>query len=153
MPTPDISCFLITVGPYQLDLPSLHTGPEGSDFRCLLGKMYFQVFLQGHRSPASFTWPNLFIVCTFVSVTPLFVCLIWFFTSQSTIFKLCRDGSSWVEPVLSKDKCVLLKDTTQWRRWGSNPYHWAAPITPLYFYKPSRCCFFARVKVCRKTSA
>ena len=25
----------------------------------------------------------------------------------------CRDGSSWVEPVLSMDKCVLLKDTTQ----------------------------------------
>ena len=23
---------------------------------------------------------------------------------------LNRDGSSWVEPVLSKDKCVLLKD-------------------------------------------
>ena len=36
-------------------------------------------------------------------------------------FQLCRDGSSWVEPVLSKDKCVLLKGTTQWRRWGSNP--------------------------------
>ena len=32
-------------------------------------------------------------------------------TSQSTIFQLCRDGSSWVEPVLSKDKYVLLKDT------------------------------------------
>ena len=30
----------------------------------------------------------------------------------STIFQLCQDGSSWVEPVLSKDKCVLLKDTT-----------------------------------------
>ena len=30
--------------------------------------------------------------------------------SQSTIFQLCRDGSSWVVPVLSKDKCVLLKD-------------------------------------------
>ena len=29
---------------------------------------------------------------------------------QSTIFQLNRDGSSWVEPVLSKDKCVLLKD-------------------------------------------
>ena len=28
-------------------------------------------------------------------------------------FQLCQDGSSWVEPVLSKDKCVLLKDTTQ----------------------------------------
>ena len=29
--------------------------------------------------------------------------LIWLFTSQSTIFQLCRDGSSWVEPVLGKD--------------------------------------------------
>ena len=29
---------------------------------------------------------------------------------QSTIFHLNRDGSSWVEPVLSKDKCVLFKD-------------------------------------------
>ena len=51
-----------------------------------------------------------------------FVYLIWFFTSQSTIFQLCWDRSSWVEPVLSKDKCVLLKDTTQWRRWGLNPW-------------------------------
>ena len=40
-------------------------------------------------------------------------CLIWSLTSQSTIFQLCRDRSSWVEAVLSKDKCVLLKDTTQ----------------------------------------
>ena len=28
----------------------------------------------------------------------------------STIFQLNRDGASWVEPVLSNDKCVLLKD-------------------------------------------
>ena len=28
----------------------------------------------------------------------------------STIFQLNRVGSSWVEPVLSLDKCVLLKD-------------------------------------------
>ena len=28
----------------------------------------------------------------------------------STIFQLYRDGPSWVEPVLSWDKCVLLKD-------------------------------------------
>ena len=28
----------------------------------------------------------------------------------STIFQLNSDGSSWVEPVLSLDKCVLLKD-------------------------------------------
>ena len=39
----------------------------------------------------------------------------------STIFQLCRDRSSWVEPALSLDQCVLLKDTSQWRRWGSNP--------------------------------
>ena len=31
-------------------------------------------------------------------------------------FHLCGDGSSRVETVLSKDKCVLLKDTTQCRR-------------------------------------
>ena len=47
--------------------------------------------------------------------------LIWFFTSQPTIFQLCPDGSSLVKPVLSKEKCVLLKDTTHWRRWGLNP--------------------------------
>ena len=28
----------------------------------------------------------------------------------STVFQLNREGSSWVEPVLSWDKCVLLKD-------------------------------------------
>ena len=28
----------------------------------------------------------------------------------STIFQLNRDGTPWVEPVLSYDKCVLLKD-------------------------------------------
>ena len=28
----------------------------------------------------------------------------------STIFQFNRDGSSWVEPVLSLDKCALLKD-------------------------------------------
>ena len=28
----------------------------------------------------------------------------------STIFQLNMDGSSWLKPVLSYDKCVLLKD-------------------------------------------
>ena len=37
---------------------------------------------------------------------------------QSTMFQVCRDWSSWVEPVLSKDKCVLLKDTTQYSDAG-----------------------------------
>ena len=39
-------------------------------------------------------------------------CMIWLFTSQSIILQLYRDGSSWVEPVLSKDWCFLRKDTT-----------------------------------------
>ena len=35
-----------------------------------------------------------------------------FFTTQSTVFQLCWDGPSCIEPVLSKDlMCVLLKDT------------------------------------------
>ena len=37
---------------------------------------------------------------------------------SSAIFQLYRDGSSWVEPVQSLS---LLKDTTQWRQWCSNP--------------------------------
>ena len=64
-----------------------------------------------------YTWLSMLVS---LPLTSLFVCLIWFFTPQSTIFQLCQDGSSWVEPVLSKDQCVLPKDTTQWRRWGSN---------------------------------
>ena len=28
-------------------------------------------------------------------------------------FQLCRDSYSWLEPVLSKDKYVMLNDTTQ----------------------------------------
>ena len=38
------------------------------------------------------------------------VCLNLLLMSQLTIFQLCRDGTSWVEPVLSMDKCVLLRD-------------------------------------------
>ena len=33
----------------------------------------------------------------------ILVCLMRFFTSQSTIFQLCRDGSSSVESKLCKD--------------------------------------------------
>ena len=42
-----------------------------------------------------------------------FVCFVLFdliLNIPSTIFQLNRDGSSWVEPVRSWDKCVLLKD-------------------------------------------
>ena len=42
--------------------------------------------------------------------TPCSVLFDLIFYLQSTIFQLNRDGSSWVESVLSYDKCVLLKD-------------------------------------------
>ena len=66
-----------------------------------------------------------------------FVCLIWFLTSQSTNFQLYWKESSWVKPAL-----VFLKDTMQWRRWGSNPhtltlqkavYQWVA-VLPFITY-------------------
>ena len=81
-------------------------------------------------------------LCWFTSWS-VFFCFffIWFFTSQSTIFQLCWDGSSWVEPVLSKDKCVLLKDKTQWRRWGSNllPLGLESSTLPLCSLQASLC--------------
>ena len=53
-----------------------------------------------------------FFVFIKIGAVCIYYCLL-IFMSLSTIFQLCRDGSSWDEQVLSKDKCVLLKDTTQ----------------------------------------
>ena len=50
----------------------------------------------------------------------LFVCLIWFFTSHQQSFSY--KGTvflGWTSTKLGL--MFLLKDTTQWRRWGSNP--------------------------------
>ena len=55
--------------------------------------------------------------------------------APSTIFQLNRDGSSWVEPVLSKDKCLAQgpqrSDAGETRTWASQqalyllaPYRW-----------------------------
>ena len=48
-------------------------------------------------------------ICLLVSVC-LFCLFDLILYVPSTIFQLNRDGSSWVEPELSYDKCVLLKD-------------------------------------------
>ena len=42
----------------------------------------------------------------------LFVLFVSLRPSQH-LFQLCRDGSSWVEPVLSKDLCVLVNGILQ----------------------------------------
>ena len=54
------------------------------------------------------------------------------------IFQLCWDGASWVEPVLSKDKCVLLKDTTQWRGVKLEP---VAPLSWVKHFTTEPLCF------------
>ena len=58
------------------------------------------------------------------------------------MFSVMSDGSSWVEPVLSKDKCVLHKDTAQWRRLGSNlrPLGTDSSTLPLSHCAPDSCC-------------
>ena len=67
-------------------------------------------------------WPNLLSWSIYFPYLLWEFCFVWFFTSQSTIFQSCRNGSSWFEPILSSGSCVLLKDTTQWlsRQWDSN---------------------------------
>ena len=67
--------------------------------------------IQSSATDTQVTVTPQYIQCTILNL--VYFCLIGFFTSQSTTFQLCRNRSSWVEPVLSKDKCVLLKDTTQ----------------------------------------
>ena len=64
-------------------------------------------------------------------------CLIWFFTSQSTIFQVCQDGSSWAEPVPSKDyvPCSRTQRSDAGEAWTRNPsiwsqtlYHWSTVL-------------------------
>ena len=51
----------------------------------------------------------------------LLFCLIWCFTSQSTIFQSTK--VSRIEPIQSRGKSVLFKDTAQCVWWGSNQLH------------------------------
>ena len=56
----------------------------------------------------------------------------------STISQLNRDGSSWVEPVLSKDKCVLQRSkASEGRTRGpsvsSQALYHCAPLEPYIF--------------------
>ena len=72
-----------------------------------------------------------------------FVWLIRFFTSQSTFIQLCPGVSSCFELVLCKDKCVLLKEITQRRRWAARTrgpsvssqalYHWTT-VLPIFLF-------------------
>ena len=63
-----------------------------------------------------------------VTSTSVLVCLI--FTSQSTIFQLCRDGSSWVEPINVSYSRTQHSDASETGTCGPSVssqalYHWA----------------------------
>ena len=70
--------------------------------------------------------------------------LIWFLTSQSTIFSYVETGL----PLLNQDKawiyCVMLEDTTQCHRWGLNlhPLYLVPSTLPLssLFWEVTSCC-------------
>ena len=52
------------------------------------------------------------LVCVFEVRKPrktcfVFVCLLDLILYVPVMFQLCQDGSSWVTPVVSKDKCLL----------------------------------------------
>ena len=81
--------------------------------------LFFTVLLVGLQYVIVVFFFIILTFCRHKLAWYLFVCLfVWYFTSQSTMFQLCQDGSSWVEPVLNKDICVLPKDTMQWRQWA-----------------------------------
>ena len=77
----------------------------------------------------------------------------------STIFQLNRDGSSWVEPVLSLDKCVLLKDHNAVTPVRLEPaalqsqvkHSTTEPLRSLHSTKP--CRYQLSCKQCRSRSA
>ena len=76
---------------------------------CSFYQIVSQLFYHGQASYA-----YCIIFSPVAESNALVVCLFdLILKSKSIIFQLLRDGSSWVEPVLSRVKCVLLKDTTQ----------------------------------------
>ena len=77
----------------------------------------------------------------------------------STIFQLNRDGTSWVEPVLSQDKYVLLKDhnaVTPVRLEPAAPrsrvkHSTTEPLRSLVYICTNNCKCIAGGQVNRKT--
>ena len=79
----------------------------------------------------------------------------------SAIFHLNRDGSSWVEPVLSKDKCVLLKDhnpvtpvrlepavlRSPVRHSTTEPLRVSGPVSLWFMYFPDITAYSNALKV------
>ena len=77
---------------------------------CLLILSLLAAIFVSRRSTLQTAWIQ---IRTDKMMILIFVCFCLFDLIRyvpSTIFQLNRDGSSWVEPVLSQEKCVLLKN-------------------------------------------
>ena len=112
----------------------------------LLGKADLLALVCGVLTELSLSnwYPGSGVVLDCIDSRYLHPCLLWncgililfdlILYIPSTIFQLNRDESSWVEPVLSYDKCVLLKDhnavtpARHWSRIFSVTIHWNEPV-------------------------
>ena len=73
---------------------------------CTLWFQFFGAVFASNRYP----FKNIFDVHLALCFKPILFFFYLILYIPSTIFQLNRGGSSWVEPELSYDKCVLLKD-------------------------------------------
>ena len=108
--------FNTSVVPYisfdQYLYPNLYTVPDMQNMRFFCCSVYlYKIHITWISSYFCLQRFSSIFESTVRLAERLFVCLFdLILYVPSTIFQLNRDGSSWVEPVLSYDKCVLLKD-------------------------------------------
>ena len=110
----------IELNKIEIHFPSFMTN-EVYNLNCFyinFGSLYYNQY--GPRSDLTPYAFSFWIICQTVFCSFLFV-LIWFFTSQSTSFQLCRDRSSWVEPVLSRGHNTVPPVRLQPRSLESSP--------------------------------
>ena len=107
-----------------------------SHIKYLCSNIYFTIFsywshiswmsYRSCRDTGSDLEPLVYIKKAFLlakaifSIPRIMFCIVWFdsLCSSQQFYSYVGTGFlGW--PVLSKDNCVLLKDTTQWRQWGS----------------------------------
>ena len=85
----------------------------------------------------------------YIYIYIFFFYLIWFFTSKSTIFQLCRDGFPVLNQLHVARINVLLKDTTQWRWCSTNPQPLGleSSTLPLSHCAPKENIYITRVNI------